>query len=81
MIFLGIIMIRPITTVWTVESVPRLFCLGALQGRGAPSYRLAGAALYCTKPRANKACTKMGNLDALQSDSAPNYRISGCAPS
>ena len=30
----------------TDESAPRLFCLGALQNSGIPSYRLTGAAMH-----------------------------------
>ena len=45
MIVLGSLFMGLLHTVWTVESVPRLFHLSALQGSGAPSYKLAAAAL------------------------------------
>jgi hypothetical protein len=60
------------TTVWTVESVLRLFHLGALQGSGALIYRLFGAALHCTKLWANRPWTEMRNIGALQCRAAPD---------
>ena len=40
-------------TIWTVESVPRCFCLGRLQSNSVPSYRLA----RCTLEQHHIACS------------------------
>ena len=69
-------------TIWTLESVPRLFCLRALQGSGAPSYRLAGAALHCTEVWVNWACTEMEDLSELQRGSALRFsQLGACSDS
>ena len=54
-------------TVWTVESVPILFQLGAMQSSGAPIYMLADAALHCNELWVKRVRTDMENLGALQS--------------
>ena len=66
-------------TVWTVESVPRIFRPGTLQDSCAPSCRQANVALYCTNLWANGRALRWqilvhrstGYFGALQSGIAP----------
>ena len=55
MIVLEIIMIQPITTAWNIESIPRIFHLGALKGKGAQS----------CNPRLSGSSPGAGNLKKL----------------